>query len=698
MGLHCNTRAEFDVSFRMQSPQPGFQAPICESRWNNRRERTVTVLCIGFTVLASVFTAMDQIPIWLQQLRSGEAMGAVGHALFLVIAALLVYGGLVYQITRLFYLRRLSRLRHHAHDESANPSPNAPNVTVLVPSYREEAAVIFQTLLSAALQEGATKRIALLIDDNPLPQSPEDQHVLEAARALPEQLEHLLGPMKRRMLELRAQDAGPAALATAFAECGEWFAAQAADALNGKQAGRDGVRNPSHTDRFFALEVLLERAHRAWDRSAHWEGGARHDDGAAEADWRLAIGWFEAEFTSFERKRFENLSHAPNKAMNLNSYIGLMGGTWCPTPGGQLRAADLQQPGGFHVPATDWILTLDADSLVLPGYVERLLGEVQASGNERIAVVQTPYSAVPAASGTLERVAGATTDVQYIIHQGFTAWNGTFWVGANALLRFAALRDVAVPFVERGHALTKFIQDRTVIEDTESTIDLCAKGWVLWNHPERLAYSATPADFGSLLIQRRRWANGGLLILPKALRYLRNLALVDRVRTAFFRVHYLVSITTVNLGLLVLLAFPLTRSVETFWLPLTAVPYFLLYGRDLRLMGYRRGDVFRVYALNVLLIPVNLGGVFKSLQQAVSGKHIPFARTPKVADRTPVHAPYAIAAFALMVQWAFGAAWGIRQGFASHAFFAAVNALVLGYAVHAFIGFRHAIRDVFRRP
>ena len=45
-------------------------------------------------------------------------------------------------------------------------------------------------------------------------------------------------------------------------------------------------------------------------------------------------------------------------------------------------------------------------------------------------------------------------------------------------------------------------------------------GVKLFNYPERLAYSATPPDFGSLLIQRRRWANGGVIIVPKLMRYL----------------------------------------------------------------------------------------------------------------------------------------------------------------------------------
>jgi hypothetical protein len=34
---------------------------------------------------------------------------------------------------------------------------------------------------------------------------------------------------------------------------------------------------------------------------------------------------FDVSITSFERKRFANLSHEPNKAMNLNTYIALLG-------------------------------------------------------------------------------------------------------------------------------------------------------------------------------------------------------------------------------------------------------------------------------------------------------------------------------------------------------------------------------------
>ena len=148
---------------------------------------------------------------------------------------------------------------------------------------------------------------------------------------------------------------------------------------------------------------------------------------------------------------------------------------------------------------------VDADSILDSEYTLRLVHLMERPGNEHLAVAQTPYSSFPHAPGILERVAGATTDIQYIIHQGFTHYGATFWVGANAIVRKCALDDIAVSAVERDYPVRKFIQDRTVIEDTESSVDLVARGWQLYNYPERLAFSATPPDFGSLLIQRRRW-------------------------------------------------------------------------------------------------------------------------------------------------------------------------------------------------
>jgi len=181
--------------------------------------------------------------------------------------------------------------------------------------------------------------------------------------------------------------------------------------------------------------------------------------------------------------------------------------------------------------------------------------------------------------------------------------------------------------------LQSTIESRTVIEDTESSIDLINKGWKLQNYPDRLAYSATPPDFGSLLIQRRRWANGGLIILPKLLGYLlQHPFRFQKLPEVFMRAHYLISLAGTSGGVLLLLVFPFEKSIQTLWLPLSALPYYVLYGRDLVKEGYRWADLPRVYALNLALISVNIGGVLASLRQAITGKRSAFLRTPNLTE------------------------------------------------------------------
>jgi cellulose synthase/poly-beta-1,6-N-acetylglucosamine synthase-like glycosyltransferase len=160
-------------------------------------------------------------------------------------------------------------------------------------------------------------------------------------------------------------------------------------------------------------------------------------------------------------------------------------------------------------------VTLDADSVLMPEYCLRLVHLLEQSEYRDMSIAQTPYSAFPGSATRLERIAGATTDLQHIVHQGLTYYDATFWVGANAVIRKRALDEIAETSYIGDWEIRHYIRDRTVIEDTESTIDMGIHGWRLFNCPERLSYSATPPDFGSLTIQRRRWANGGLLILPK---------------------------------------------------------------------------------------------------------------------------------------------------------------------------------------
>ncbi|HEX2191902.1 MAG TPA: glycosyltransferase family 2 protein, partial [Acidimicrobiales bacterium] len=456
-----------------------------------------------------------------------------------------------------------------------------------------------------------------------------------------------------------------------------------------------------HTTALFTTQVLHAPATDFRNEAATLRAEAGQPEPTIGPD-RLEIGYrrlmatFEVRLSAFERKGYVNLSHEPNKAMNLNAYLSLLGRRWREGRDPDGRSLLLPaRPGerGLPVPKADYVITLDADSLLLPGYALRLIHLLERPGNEKVAVAQTPYSAVPQAPGPLERIAGATTDLQYIVHQGFTQHRATFWVGANALLRTAALADIGSHDEERGFRVRRYIQDRTVIEDTESSVDLVREGWQLVNYPERLSFSATPPDFGALLIQRRRWANGGLIILPKLLGYLARQPR-RRMREGLMRFHYLTSITGANLGLLALLAIPFPTPPAAAWLPVSAFPYFALYARDLRQVGYRRMDAVRAYALNLALIPVNLGGVLKSVQQAWTRRRIPFHRTPKVEGRTPVPRLYLLAELALV---AYCALWGtldLVAGRWAHAGFQVFNVALLGYAIVRFIGWRQLWADL----
>jgi cellulose synthase (UDP-forming) len=210
---------------------------------------------------------------------------------------------------------------------------------------------------------------------------------LEAARAMPGEVERLLGaPADRARWDLddfeRRWGAGAGdpreeagRLSACAAAAARWFDDLAAT-----------VPIDDHTDDVFVEQVL---------------GGPARDLGA------LA-------------RRLDAVARARNKAMNLNSYIRLMGRRWR-----EVRSADgvhlvpaKDGSGDLAVPAATYLITLDADSLLLPDYALRLVEVMERPENHRTAVIQTPYSAVPEAPGIVERIAGATTDLQYIVHQG----------------------------------------------------------------------------------------------------------------------------------------------------------------------------------------------------------------------------------------------------------------------------------------
>ena len=106
-------------------------------------------------------------------------------------------------------------------------------------------------------------------------------------------------------------------------------------------------------------------------------------------------------------------------------------------------------------------------------------------------------------------------------------------------------------------------------------------------------------------------------------------------------------------------------------------------------------DIFRVYGFNLILLPVNLAGVVKSMQQAITGRRIPFARTPKVSNRTATPLLFAFSPF-LIIGWSIFTVWrGIENQFWGNVAFAAFNTITASYALLSLMGLRYAIVDIW---
>ena len=137
---------------------------------------------------------------------------AADAVVYLVVVTLLTGSALAYLVARLGFAHRARK--HERVPRSTIDSffsARSPELTVIVPSYREDASVIRQTLLSAALQEYPAMNVVLLIDDPPNPDDPHNLGLLESARALPGQINDMLqAPRERFEHALELFEAGRA--------------------------------------------------------------------------------------------------------------------------------------------------------------------------------------------------------------------------------------------------------------------------------------------------------------------------------------------------------------------------------------------------------------------------------------------------------------------------------------------------------
>lgn len=660
-------------------------------------------------IVVTVVAWITYVVIWVdREFLEHNRVTPFGHLAaetYLAMVTLLAISSMAYLISRqgYFYRARAHRRTPRALLDDFYDQ-NAPRVTVLVPSYREEAHVIKATLLSAALQRIGGLEVVLLIDDPIEPRTEKEAALLESARALPGEVRALFdvparrfGDRYREFVERGARDEDLTAedmdrLADCMEGAARWL-----------QSLASGYEIVDHVDEFLCEFVLRSVAASLMVDVTALRAARAH--GAVLSAVRMAHFYrrvwstFDVRLSSFERKAYASLSHEPNKATNLNSYIGLMGRHFVDvdTEVGRLLIPTDPDRADVAVGEPDYVVTLDADSLLMPEYLERLVFQMEQPHHAGVAVIQTPYSAYPNPASRVERIAGATTDIQHLLHQGLGHYDAEFWVGANAVIRKRALDDIERIEHLGNWEVRSYISDRTVIEDTESTIDLRIRDWAVENYPERLAYSATPPDFGALCIQRRRWATGGLVILPSLwalMRARRRRFQQTRFEELFLRANYLASISWTSLSLIAILTLPYSSLLLSPVLVAIVLPYFVAMSSDLRYCGYRRRDVVWIYALNLLLLAVNITGSVASLIQLLTGGKGTFVRTPKVRNRTRTALWFALVPYLLLALVALILLVDVQRHHWVNATFVALNGLCLLLGVVLLMGVPASLSDI----
>ena len=145
---------------------------------------------------------------------------------------------------------------------------------------------------------------------------------------------------------------------------------------------------------------------------------------------------------------------------------------------------------------------------------------------------------------------------------------------------------------------------------------------------------------------------------------------------------------------MIALRFPDVSLLPVVWLVFSAIPYYILYCRDLIACGYEWWDLPRMYGLNLLLIPVNLAGMLKSLQQGITGRQWAFVRTPKVPGHTAAPPSYILVPIIIQMAILASTMRALADGGWASAAYGITNAVCLGYAIFWYIGLEAGFKDI----
>ena len=281
-----------------------------------------------------------------------------------------------------------------------------------------------------------------------------------------------------------------------------------------------------------------------------------------------------------------------------------------------------------------------------------------------------------------------------------THYDATFWVGANAVLRKSALDEIVETEHDGGCQIRRYIQDRTVIEDTESSIDLVRA---------RAGRCSTTRSVSATAPRRRtsaRSASSASAGRTAACSSCRSCRAQARERSPrgqrrrlgelFLRINYMASIFWSSVGLLAPARVPLQRPLLSPIVLVAALPYFLAMAGDLQALRLQADR--RVPHLRVQPDPAAAGEPV-GRRCARSARRSPARRSPSRARRRCATArpppisfilvPYALIAFSVYTVWR-----DVHEGAIPHAVFAGFNALACIWALVALVGIRNSLVDI----
>jgi cellulose synthase (UDP-forming) len=364
-----------------------------------KRELARSWLALSVTIAAFALS-IGFVAVWVGSHSEDGPLFLAYNAVFALLVTSFAYGNLLYQATRMGYFVRLGRHRRMTRRTGSRAgSMRAPHrsLSILIPSYKEELVTVEQTLYSAAFLGYPNKTVCLLLDDPVSEPGTNDHRQTQATIAMAEGLQAGLRKLHREYADLHA--AAEARITHRVDPAAELENLAGTYRLLARRLRALGERTAAetHTDKLYVRKVFLDPA-TTYERHAAALLAIRLDPFEVRrfvlAEYAYIRDLFATEVNVLQRKAFANLSQEPNKAMNINSYISLMGGRFrVDVPGTRkpvLVPVGTDEPADVEIRETDYIITLDADSILDHSYAATLIDLMERRRNRRVAVAQTP--------------------------------------------------------------------------------------------------------------------------------------------------------------------------------------------------------------------------------------------------------------------------------------------------------------------